>query len=341
MKKKSLINKILIPLLSISIFSTTLFGTSIPVKADSFKSVTIGADLTAAQKQEMLKYFNVTENDANIITITSQEEYDALGNVASAAQLGNKSISCSYVEPKSSGGLDIKTNNLTWVSEGMIKNALITAGVENAVVIASAPFKVSGTAALTGILKGFEKSSSGETINDDKKEAANQEIVVTGDLGDSIGQDDATNLINEIKKDVIKKNPDSQKEVDKIVDKDLKNYNYNLSEEDVQKIKNLMGKINDLDLNYNSLKDQLNEVSDSLKDKINSDEVKGFFGKIGNFFSNLWDSIVDFFSSDDNSDSSDNDSNNTTDSNKTENNDTNNSSNTNTTEKTTNSNNNK
>ena len=79
----------------------------------------------------MLKYFNVTENDANILTITSAEEYEALGNVATSAQLGTRAISCSYVEPTSEGGLDIKSNNLTWVTVGMIRNALITAGIDN------------------------------------------------------------------------------------------------------------------------------------------------------------------------------------------------------------------
>jgi len=71
----------------------------VSVSADSFKSVTIGADLSSNQKEEMLKYFNVTKNDANILEITSKEEHAYLGKVASESQLGNKAISCSYVDP--------------------------------------------------------------------------------------------------------------------------------------------------------------------------------------------------------------------------------------------------
>lgn len=294
MKLKSLLFK---GLLSVTIASITIG--LVPAKisyADSFKVVTLGADLTDSQKSEMLNYFNVDSTDVNLLEVTSKEEYDALSSFATSAQLGNKSISCSYIEPTNSGGISIKTNNLTWVTVGMIKNALITAGIENANVVAAAPFKVSGTAALTGIMKGFENSEGGTTINPENKEAANEEIFVTGDLGDKIGQDDATNLINDIKDRVLKENPSSDKEVNEIVDSALKKYNYELSTEDIEKIKSLMNKINDLDIDYSAIKDQLKDIQNELKDKVDTEAVKGFFEKIAEFFSNLWDSITNFFS---------------------------------------------
>lgn len=293
MKIKSFITKVLILFLCFSTMIT--ISNTKSASADSYISVTLGADLTDAQKEQMLSYFKVTKNDANVIEITSAEEYEALGKIASASQLGTKAISCSYVEPTSSGGLDIKTNNLTWVSDDMIKNALITAGVENAKIVAAAPFKVSGTAALTGILKGFEQSSSGTKIDDDKKEAANDELYVTGDVGDQIGQDEAANLINDIKKQVIKENPKTDEDVDKIVDDVLDDYNYNLSADTINKIKSLMRKINNLDLNYSSIKNQLNSVSEKFKDKIDSADVKGFFDKVGDFFSSVWKKIKGLF----------------------------------------------
>lgn len=290
MKKLSFLTKVLISLLSLTIISTVFL--KLPAYADSFKVVTLGANLSENEKNEMLKYFQVTQNDAKVLEITSGEEYKALGNVATASQLGNKAISCSYIEPTSKGGLNITTNNLTWVTQGMIKNALITAGIENATVIASAPFKVSGTAALTGILKGFENSSGGEIIDEAKKDAANEEIVVTGDLGDKIGQDDATNLINEIKKNIIKESPSSDEELNTIINQAIDKYNYQLSAEDIENMESVMSKINDLDLDYSSLKNQLNNVSNELMDKISSEEASGFFAKLGEFFSDLWNSIV-------------------------------------------------
>jgi uncharacterized protein YpuA (DUF1002 family) len=292
MKFKSFISKGII--LSLSAFLILAPGTA--AFADSFKSVTLGADLSNAQKEDMLKYFGVTKNDANVLEVTSAEEHIYLGKVASESQLGNKAISCSYIEPTEKGGLNITTNNLTWVNDGMIKNALITAGIENANVKASAPFKVSGTAALTGILKGFENSSAGQKIDENKKEAANEELVTTGDLGEKIGQDDATNLMNDIKKDVIKEKPKTKEEINKIVDKATEEYKNNLSDEDIANIKSVMSKINDLDLNYNSLKDQLDDVTNQLKGKLNSEEAKGFFAKLEELFSNLTNAVKITFS---------------------------------------------
>ncbi|WP_326513373.1 DUF1002 domain-containing protein [Clostridium intestinale] len=294
MKMKSFINKLIISSMALGAFVTGFTG--VTAHADSFKSVTLGADLTQAQKDDMLKYFGVKKNEVNLLEVTSKEEHTYLGKVATQAQLGNRAISCSYVEPTSKGGIKVSTNNLTWVNDGMIKNALITAGIENANVVAAAPFEVSGTAALTGILKGFENSTSGQKIDEDKKEAANEELVTTGDVAEKIGQDDASNLMNDIKKKVIKEKPKTEEEVNKIVDNAVKDYKDKLSSEDIASIKTLMSKINNLDLDYNSIKDQLNDVTNQLKDKLTSEEAKGLFAKIGQFFSDVFNAIKNLFS---------------------------------------------
>ena len=131
---------------------------------------------------------------------------------------------------------------------------------------------------------------------ENKKEAANEELVTTGDIGEKIGQDDATNLMNDIKKDVIKEKPKTKEEINKIVDKATEEYKTNLSDEDIANIKAVMSKISDLDLNYNNLKDQLNDVTNQLKDKLNSAEAKGFFAKLEELFSNLLDAVKKTFS---------------------------------------------
>ena len=72
MNIKNLTSKLLITTFTFSILF--IANPSIPVLADSFTVVTLGADLSDSQKNEMLKYFEVTNNDANIIEITSEEE---------------------------------------------------------------------------------------------------------------------------------------------------------------------------------------------------------------------------------------------------------------------------
>ncbi|HDK7136970.1 TPA: DUF1002 domain-containing protein [Clostridium botulinum] len=286
MKCKTVISKLLVLVFTFSLIISA--SSANKVYADAFKVVTLGADLTNEQKEEMLKYFGVTRKEANVMEVNKEEEDKYLAGVATRKQIGTKSISCAYVEPTDKGGLNISTHNIYWVTENMIRNALITAGVENANVKVGAPFNVSGTAALTGILKGFESSKGGKKIDEEKKKVANEEMVVTGNLGEKIGQDEAANLINEVKKEVVKEKPKTEKEIKNIVKDATNNYGYKLSDEDMQKITALMNKINGLDLDFKQIKDQLNQVSNKLKDVVTSEEAKGFFSK-------LWEDIKDFF----------------------------------------------
>lgn len=262
------------------------------VYADSYKVVTLGGNLTSSQKEDMLKYFGVNRQDADVIEVNIDEEKKYLSDVASSDQIGTKSISCAYVEPTTSGGLNVSTYNISWVSSSMIKNALITAGVKNANVKAAAPFTVSGTAALTGILKGYETSSSGSKIDENKKKVANDELMTTGDIGDKIGKDKAAGLMNDIKKQVVQDKPKTEAGVKKIVENVTNNYNINLSEGDINKITSVMNKINGLNLNFGEIQGQLNGVTNQLKDKLSTPEAQGFFDKIGSaiksFFANIF-----------------------------------------------------
>ena len=88
----------------------------------------------------------------------------------------------------------------------------------------------------------------------------------------------------------------SEKEISKIVDKATEEYKANLTEQDIANIKAVMGKINNLDLNYNNLKDQLDDVTNQLKDKLTSAEAKGFFAKLEKMFSDLLQSVKEAFS---------------------------------------------
>ncbi|MCR1933148.1 DUF1002 domain-containing protein [Clostridium tepidum] len=290
MKCKKVISKLLILVFT---FSLMISASSVnKVHADAFKVVTLGADLSNEQKEQMLKYFGVTTKEANVIEVNKEEEDKYLAGIATRNQIGTKSISCAYVEPTDKGGLNISTNNIYWVTESMIRNALITAGIENANVKVGSPFNVSGTAALTGILKGFETSKGGKKIDEKKKKVANEEMVVTGNLGEKIGQDEAANLINEVKKEVIKEKPKTEKEIKNIVKDTTDKYEYKLNDEDMQKITALMDKINGLDLDFKQIKNQLDQVSNKLKDVVTSEEAKGFFRKLWEGIKNFFDSIL-------------------------------------------------
>lgn len=259
--------------------------------ADSTKVVTLGANLKPEQKQQMLKYFGVNENEAVVLEVNNTEERKYLQGVASEEQLGKITISCSYVEPTSKGnGINVKTANLTWVTSSMIATTLSTAGVENANVVVAAPFPVSGTGGLTGVMKAFE-DATGEALPEDKKELATEELITTGDLGDEVGQDKATGLINDIKTEIIKNDTKDPTQIAETINNVTNNYNISLSGEQFKQIEDLMLKIAQQDYDYNKIKDTLGNVSDNidknldaLGESINNsgilDSIKGWFGNL-------------------------------------------------------------
>lgn len=176
---------------------------SITAFADSSKVVTLGANLSQEQKDTMFKYFGVEKNAVEVIEVNNTEERQYLEGIASEEVIGTRTYSCAYIEPTTSGGIQVKTANLTWVTSNMIASTLTTAGVTNCNVVAACPIEVSGTGALTGILKAYEKASDG-TLSEEKKQLATDELIQTGELGDTIGKDKAIQLINGVKMEVIK-----------------------------------------------------------------------------------------------------------------------------------------
>lgn len=276
---------------AIALSATMVFSSLALAFADGSKVVTIGADLNAQQRQMMLDYFGVSENEAMIINVTNAEERKYLQGVATDAQLGRRTISCAYVEPTSGkDGINVKTANLTWVTSSMIASTLTTAGLTSANVIAAAPYAVSGTGALTGVIKAFE-DASGEKLDETKKELANEELVTTGDLGDEIGQDKAAGVVNDVKNEVIKEGTSDTTQIADIINNVTNNYNVTLTPEQIQALTALMEKIGAQNYNYNDIKVTLENVKFNINENLaalgeNVDTV-GLFEKIKHWFSNL------------------------------------------------------
>ena len=278
--------------LSAIALSATMILSSLSIAfADGSKVVTIGVDLNAQQKQMMLDYFGVSENEAMIINVTNAEERKYLQGVATDAQLGRRTISCAYVEPTSGkDGINVKTANLTWVTSSMIASTLTTAGLTSANVIAAAPYAVSGTGALTGVIKAFE-DASGEKLDETKKELANEELVTTGDLGDEIGQDKAAGVVNDVKNEVIKEGTSDTTQIADIINNVTNNYNVTLTPEQIRALTSLMEKIGAQNYNYNDIKVTLENVKFNINENLsaigeNVDTV-GLFEKIKHWFANL------------------------------------------------------
>ena len=236
-----------------------LSGTAVPTMADSVKVVTLGADLTQDQKNTMMKYFNVDSNQVQILTITNQDERDHLSAYVPLEQIGTRTVSCAYVKPTQSGGIKVRTANLNWVTCNMIATSLSTSGVKNCEVVAACPFEVSGTGALTGIQMAYE-TATGEQLDSTKKELATEEMVVTGNLADEVGKNDATTVMNNSKIQVIKDNVQNVDDIYNIVVNVAQQNNVNLDSDQINKIVELLKQIAQQEYNYDDVKATLEQV---------------------------------------------------------------------------------
>lgn len=250
--------------------------------ADTSNVVTLGANISEQQRSDMYEYFGTTPDEVTTIVVNNRDERKYMEGIATEAQIGRKTFSCSYIEPTDSGGIQVKTANLTFVNSSMIASTLTTSGIENCNVVAAAPIEVSGTGALTGIMMAYEEAS-GESLDEGQKEAATEELVTTSDIAETAGQDQASQLMNDVKAEVIENDLSSESEIQDTVEKSADDLNISLSDEQMDKIVSLMQTISQYDYDVNALKDTLNNLE----------------GKSSGFFSGIWDSITGFFSGDD------------------------------------------
>jgi len=280
-----------------------LLGTGAPaaVRADSVDNkpyIALGADLKADERSTVLGLLGVTEDDLadyEVDSVSNAEEHEYLDSYLSASVIGSRALSSVKVVGKEDGyGIQVTTKNISYCTTGMYQNSLATAGVKNADVVVAGPFNISGTAALVGTIKAYG-SMTGETLKPDNVEAATNELVVTSQLGESIqDQDKAEELIGAVKDIIVSQEITDEDKIEEVIDDTAQKMEISLSEEDKQKIADLMEKIAKLDLDVDALKEQAKELYDKLGEldiDISEKDVDGFFASLGEWFSNTWETI--------------------------------------------------
>ncbi|WP_375089454.1 DUF1002 domain-containing protein [Peribacillus sp. RS7] len=257
--------------------------------------VTLGENLTNEQKNMILSEMKAP-NDVEVLTVTNAEEHEYLGDYIASRLIGTKAISSSAITLEEKGtGLKLESKNINWVSDEMYINALATAGVKDATVYVTAPIPVSGTAALTGVIKAYEISSD-KKIPEDVKQAANEEMVKTAKLGDEIGTEEASALVTKIKEEMAENPPANTEEVREVVESSAKELGIALNDDQVQSLIDLFNKLKELNIDWNAVGDQLTAAKDKLSNFLESEEGQSFLDKLKEVFSSLIDAIKSFFS---------------------------------------------
>lgn len=285
------------------------------VENENTPYLALGADLNDAQLQVVLDEMGIAKEELsqyNVVYVTNEEEHAYLDGIIDSSVIGTNALSCVMIKETDAGrGLRLTTVNINYCTIHMYRNALITAGVENADVLVVGPFPLSGTAALIGAMKAYE-AMSGVNLSEEAKEVALSELVLSSELvGSGDTQAEANKiqeLIDYIKAEVIAEDISDWEDILAVIEKAESEFDINLTEEQKEQIAQLMQKIAELDIDPTKLLEQAGDLYDKygesiladakeMLDSIFTDEVKkSLWDSIVQFFTTLWNSIVKFFS---------------------------------------------
>ena len=233
--------------------------------AESASFTCYGNDLNSDQYQLVLSLLGSDYANDTFIPVTIEDERALLGDVVSADKIGSRSLSSARVTLLDAGsGISVTTHNINWVTPAMYSSALITAGVQDAKIVVAAPVEVSGTAALAGILKAYE-SASAEEISDLARSVAGSEMVITGELSEIIGSEEAVELLAMVKQAIADYNLDDYDTLRPYVEQGAYQLGVQLDEEQIDQITKLGVRIAKLDLDPQQLSQQLSGIVDNLQ----------------------------------------------------------------------------
>ena len=264
---------------------------NVVIEEDDMPYLALGANLSDSQKATVLELMGIDAaglDDYHVTSITNEEEHKYLDEYLPKEQIGTRALSSVVIVKREKGnGLNISTKNINYCTIGMYKNALATAGLEDADIIVAGPSPISGTAALIGAMKAYAEMT-GEPVDEKSLDAAMNEIVVTGQLGSMLAnaQDgEVEEFIAYVKQQVLEGGLKDESSIRECIQKALKKYDFEMNEDEIQQLVDMLLKISKLDIDVNKLLDQAGSIYNKFK---NSEDAAGFFERI-------IQSIISFF----------------------------------------------
>lgn len=264
--------------------------------------IAFGKDLRPNEKEKVLSGFGITEADLGsykTIEITNQEEHDYLGSYIAANVIGSRALSSVMVVKTEEGtGIQVSTQNISYCTSGMYCNALVTAGLKDAQVTVVGPFSISGTSALVGAMKAYSVMT-GQDISESTMDAATDELVTTAEVAENVGdKEKVEQLVAAVKQKVFEEQLSTPADIRDAVQTSANALNIDLSEEDIQNITDMMEKVSQVDVDVDAIKEQASDIYNKLKESgidFSQVDTEGLAEKVGNFFSNIFTAIKDFF----------------------------------------------
>lgn len=213
-------------------------------------------------------------------------------------------------------GVQVKVltpDNISEITPDMYANAAITSGVTNAEVAIGAYRRVTGESALAGIFKAFE--ANGEVLDTTRMELGQDELETVNDISQQnkdktdFDLDKFNQVIIEIKQQLAALKETTGKlatkeDIERIINEALTKYDLAqvVTREQIEKLLGFFEKYQSSGaIDTAAVKEQLTELSknvtDKIKDLVGEAEAQGIFAKIVQFFSELFQGIIDLFKS--------------------------------------------
>ncbi len=315
--KKRKVMKIMKKILSVMaiLFLTGFAALSIGlnVRAQEGKTViALGADLSPGQKSTVLGLMGITEEQLagyDVIYITNEQEHQYLDPYLGSSVIGSKSLSSVMLKKGAKGsGVNVTTKNINYCTTGMYRNALLTAGIQDTEVIVAGPAQISGTAALIGAVKAYERMED-TVIPDAALTSALNELITTGQLADAAGNvsgDEVEGLIAYIKEKVAAGELETEEDIRAAIEEGERKFGVYLSDEEIRKIIDLMNKLKGMGLDSEYLisqaeklyhkygEDIVNHADEAIGEAVSgavSGAAKGFFQSVKETVKDFWNSI--------------------------------------------------
>lgn len=262
-----------------------------------------GASLDDAQLAEVRAILGLTNRTFDSVDVTGSDVIHFLG-------VGNPNTgmySSALITRNSNGtGIEVSIltpDNITRVTETQYANAMVTAGVTDALVEVAAPFPVTGEAALTGIYKAF--SERGIELDDDRMAVAQEQLMITSGISNyhidnddfnSYQLDQAIINIQAQLADLYQKTGElaTQEEILDLTRSVLENSNLEdiLTPEQLQQIAGFASNFQLTDaINSDEFRNQLANLADNVGNIINnidSGTLSSLWGRFLNWIGNLF-----------------------------------------------------
>ena len=291
--------------------------TALADNSDTFYA--LGQDLSAEQKKTVLAEYGITEeqlSEYKVAYVTNEMEHQYLDSYIPSSVIGTRALSCVRVTKTAPGsGIRVTTKNISYCTISMYKNALVTSGVEDADVYVVAPSQISGTAALIGAWIAYEQMAE-ESISEDRKDVAMEEIVTIGELtdgtlesatnndtGESVSAEVMEEVFSYVKARVVAEGLTDPEKIKDVLEDAQSDFNITFSEEQREKISGVMEDIGGLDIDPEKLIEQAGDLYDKYGDtiltgakevysEVVTDEVKqNFWQLIGSIAKNIFNAI--------------------------------------------------